>query len=295
MRIGRLALFALAACLGAAVVLLPAVAGSETGPTVQAVNEAGGIYGETHRWSPMTATVNGGGTVTVMNNTTVEHGVEWKSGPEVPACASTVPVGAGHSGTSWSGSCTFTQPGTYTFWCTVHGEAMKGSIVVNPNGTTTMTTTGTAPASSTPGTASSGGSTTQTPGASSPQLAAGTSGSLLAGAASEALKLASRQRGASVRGTVAVSQAGAGARLEVDLLTRSASLASVRHAAQVRVGKLVRAHLTAGRTSFVVPLSSGRARRALRRHRSLRLSVKVIITPLSGSATTMIRSVVVRP
>ena len=119
-------------------------------------------------------------------------------------------------------------------------------------------------------------------------------GSLLAGAPSEALKLASRQRGTVVRGTVAISQAGAGARLEVDLLTSSASLASARRAAQVRVGKLVRVHLATGKTSFVVPLSV-RGRRALRRHRRLRLSVKVTIRPLSGSATKVIRAVVVRP
>jgi plastocyanin len=290
MRMGRLALFALAACLGAAAVVLPAVAGSETGPTVEAVN-SNGVYGEQHHsWMPSQVTVTSGGVVTIQNSSaTVPHGVEWVGGAPTPSCNGVPGASSGQprSGTSWSGTCTFSQPGTYTFYCTVHGAEMTGTVTVNANGTITMTTsTGTSETGSAPA-----GVSPQAPAAPGPQLQAS---SPLAGAASEALKLAARQRGAAVRGAIAISQAGAGGRLEVDLLASSASLASAGRVAQVRVGKLVRAHLAAGKTTFAVPLTA-RGRRALHRHGRLRLSVKVVVTPPSGSATTIIRRVAIRP
>ncbi len=48
-----------------------------------------------------------------------------------------MPVGTtpAASGTKWSGACTFTQAGTYTFFCTVHGSEMTGTITVNTGGT----------------------------------------------------------------------------------------------------------------------------------------------------------------
>jgi len=77
----------------------------------------------------------------------------------------------------------------------------------------------------------------------------------------------------------------------VDLLAKSASLASGGHASGVRVGKLVRSHLRAGKVAFSVALN-GRARAALRRHRRLALSVRIVIQPATGSAVTVTRSVV---
>src|SRR4029077_2876838 len=69
-------LLPLAGLLGAAVVVLPAVAGSETAPRIEASQS--GIY---FRWQPSAATVNAGGAVTFANpSTEVNHGVEWKSG-----------------------------------------------------------------------------------------------------------------------------------------------------------------------------------------------------------------------
>ena len=67
----------LALTLGAAVAALPAVAGSETAPTIEATNlGGGGIYKEAHEWSPPSATVGVSGVVTFVNNSSrVEH--EW--------------------------------------------------------------------------------------------------------------------------------------------------------------------------------------------------------------------------
>jgi plastocyanin len=288
----RRLLFPLAGVLGAAVVVLPAVAGSETNPTITAVNSGGGYYGEQHAWSPARATVSAGGVVTLSNPTTVAHGVEWRPGaPAMPSCTGGIPVGAtpAASGANWSGTCTFAKPGTYTFYCTVHGPEMTGTITVNANGTTTTTTTTQPPSpgggsTTTPTTSSEYGSGT-TPGSS------GSSGSPLAGSASQAVKLAASQHGKSVSGSLKVSHAGAGARLEVDLLAKSGSLATAGHSAQVRVGRLVRSPLRAGKVSFTVPLSA-KAKRALGRHRRLALTVKIRLTPTRGSAVTITRSVV---
>jgi plastocyanin len=110
----------------------PAVAGSEPTPTIEAANE-NGYYGERHSWRPSAATVTAGGGVNLSNPTVVNHGVEWKSGPATPSCSSGVPVGTtpAASGSGWSGTCTFAQPGVYTFYCTVHGGEMTGTITVN--------------------------------------------------------------------------------------------------------------------------------------------------------------------
>jgi hypothetical protein len=214
--------------------------------------------------------------VTFSNHTAVEHGVEWKSGPAKPGCEEgpgKVPVGTtpAASGTNWSGKCTFSQPGTYTFWCTVHGAAMSGTITVNPNGTTTVTP---------PPPMTTTTTTTPTkPPAESPIAVS---------------SLRSRQHGRSVKGSVEISRAGAGGSLEVDVFATSASLSRAKHPARVRVGRFVRKSAPAGRTAFVVPLSA-RARRALRRHRRLVLTVKIVLTPVYGEATVLHRSVTERP
>src|SRR5438128_1018850 len=263
----------LALALGAAVAALPAVAGSETAPTIEAANySGGGIYKETHAWSPPGATVGVSGVVTLVNNSSsVEHGVVWSSAIR-PACEG-VPENRG--ATSWRGTCTFSQPGTYTFYCYVHPTEMKGSITVNANGTTTSTT-------STGTTTTSGGTTTSQ--GTQPEGAAP-----LARALNEALSLAHGQRGTRVRGSLNVPQAAVGGRLWVQLLARRAMLA-VSHRL-VDVGHLSRVSLRAGRLSFQVSVNA-RARRALRAHRRLPLTVKIALTDWHGSVATRTRSVV---
>lgn len=273
-----------AVLLGLAVAVLPAVAVSETNPVIEAVNKpGGGLYGEeTHAWSPTAATVVAGGAVTLGNHTAIEHGVHWVGGPETPACSG-VPVGSTSAtkGANWSGTCTFTQPGTYTFYCTVHGPEMTGTITVNPNGTTTTTTTNT---------------TTPTPTSATPTTTPSAPGESSSGASlARGLSLRSSQRGGSVKGTLDIAKEQAGGRLEIDILAKSASsLASVGHAnARVRVGRLVRGSLVPGRLSFAVKLNA-RARSALRRHRRLALTVKIALTPVAGPSVRVTRDVVLR-
>jgi plastocyanin len=105
----------------------PAVAGSET-PTIEARSSIA--------WKPPSVTIGPGGEVKIVNNNMGTHGVEWKSGPATPSCTSGVPVGTtpAASGSNWSGSCTFAKSGTYEFWCTVHGAAMKAVVTATTAG-----------------------------------------------------------------------------------------------------------------------------------------------------------------
>ncbi len=129
----RYSLFA--AVLAAALAALPAGA---VEPTIEAVNA--GLY--SHYWSPAQAAVATGASVTLKNSTATPHGVEWRSGPATPVCSAGVPVGttAAASGTNWSGTCTFSKPGTYVFYCTVHGPEMTETITVTTPGAPVATT-----------------------------------------------------------------------------------------------------------------------------------------------------------
>ncbi len=250
-----------AGLLGAAVALVPSVASSET-PSIEAVNT--GLYG--HAWSPTQAAVAAGGTVAIRNPTAIPHGVQWHSGPETPVCNG-IPVGTTPSaaGTNWSGTCTFSKPGTYVFYCTVHGPEMTETVTVAGSETTptTQPTTTTPPPPTAP--------TTTTP------PPAGVEQQPIVG--SPSLRFA--QRGALLRGSLRVARAG---RLEVDVFARP-------HARRVRVGRLVHGGVSAGRLSFAVALDA-QARRALAHSRRLALSVRITLTPIGGRPSTVKRTVV---
>jgi plastocyanin len=256
--------------LGAALAALPALASSETSPTVDAVNE-GGAYGEVHRWSPEQVAILAGNTVVFRNQSEVPHGIEWRSAVK-PTCDSSVPVGTtvAASGTKWSGGCTFAEPGTYIYYCTVHGAAMSGTVTVSSNGTTTVSTT---PPPTTPT------STTPAPGGEPPA------------APLARVVVRPSQHGTAVRGALELAAAAAGARLEVDLIAPRASLARAGRRPAVRVGRLVRASVPAGQLPFAVKLDA-RARRALRHRHRLALTVKVLLTPPHGAPFLASRHVV---
>lgn len=138
MRLPRRYVFAVA--LLATTALLPVLAGSGTIQAIDAVNA--GLY--SHYWSPTQVSVAPGGEVTLRNSTTTRHGVNWVGGPATPTCEGGVPVGTTEvsAGTNWSGNCKFTQTGTYTFYCTVHGPEMTGTVTVTIPGAPTAATGG---------------------------------------------------------------------------------------------------------------------------------------------------------
>jgi hypothetical protein len=277
--------FTLAALIGAAAAVLPALAAAPSEAKLEVNQNC-----EVSNWPCWTTegsasiakptksmTIASGGSVTFIDHATTAATVVWTG--SAPACSG-VPVSAV---TDWEGKCKFEQPGTYKFESsTLWPEYTKYEIVVEGAAsgtipTTTTTTTTTTPTSTTP-------TTPTTP--SEPSH-----GSPLEGG-SKGLKLAGSQRGSTVHGAIKVSQAGTGGRLEVGLFAASASLAKAGHSGQVRVGRLVRSSLTAGSVSFSVPLSA-RGKAALRHHRRLALTVKITLTPAQGAAVTITRSVVV--
>jgi plastocyanin len=260
----------LVALLGAAVAVLPGVAASESLP-IEAVDE--GIY--YHHWSNATQTIIAGQSVKFANPySEVPHGLKFTSGPATPACSG-IPVAAGEAGgaTSWQGECNFAAPGTYAFICTVHPGEMKGTVTVNANanGTTTTTVTTT---------------TTPTPPITTPSEPS-TSSSPLSGSPS----LRVSQRGGTVKGTLVIAAAGAGDELEIDVLASTSALGPRHRPSHTRVGQFTRASVGAGRLAFSIRLDAS-ARRALAHRHRLALTVRIVLTPVYGRATTANRSIV---
>jgi plastocyanin len=222
-------------------------------PTVEPTETPSGFA-----WKPESVTSTPGGTVAFRNpGNLVPHGVHWTGGPEKPSCSG-VPVDS--SGTAWSGACTFSQAGTYTFVCTVHPEEMKGTITVASGETTAPPTPG-------PG---------QPPAASEGPLV-------------EALRLARRQHGRAIHGSITVSSAAVGGRLNVELRAPRTALGG-HGKGMVRVGAVSRSLANAGRLAFAVHLQPS-AQRALLRRGRLWLIVNTIIRPPSGLAAILTRRV----
>jgi hypothetical protein len=273
----------LAAVLGVAVAVLPALAASSTAKlevNENCVQPNWPCWATPGSSQPAFKTiVASGGTVTF-----VDHGKEaniaWTG--TAPTCEPSVPVAPASPKTSWEGTCTFATSGTYKFESSTlfkdySNDYTKYEIVVEGTPTTT-TTTGTT------GTTTTTTTTTPSPSPESP----------LAGSQSQAVKVAKSQHGGSVKGSLNLSKAAAGDRLEVDLLAQSAFLAKAKHSTRVRVGRYVRSSLSAGKLSFSVKLNA-KARRAIKRHHKLALTVEIVLTPASGEALTITRSVVQHP
>jgi plastocyanin len=250
----RRSLVALA--LAGSAALLLSTGSSAEGPTVESAGPGSSGY----YWSPSETTVGVGGSVTLRSTSTVvPHGVRWTGGPEKPSCSG-VPVE--QEEIDWSGDCTFAQAGSYAFVCTVHPTEMKGTISVSAGA----------------------------PPPALPQAPAAAPESPLQGPASTALRLARRQAGISVLGSIALSPASAGGKLEVLLLTKGA-LKTAARPARTRVGRLLRFPLRVGRVAFAVPLE-GRARRALSSRGKLSLTVQVTVRAPGQPALTLKRGVV---
>jgi hypothetical protein len=300
MRLRTLLALAVAAPLGGAVVVLPALAASSEAKIE--VNENCN-YPNWPCWTSSpgpnpppanVTTIAAGGVVTLVDKTNVAASLAWTGA--APTCSPTVPVSPAPASTGWEGTCKFEQSGRYTFEsATMYPSYRSYEVVVAPASTTGTTPTGT----TTAGGSTPSGSGSASTGSGSPPQGGGPAatstpvGSLLAGSASSAVKLAPGRGGRSVRGSVEVSHAGAGGRLEVRLLAARASLASTGHGSRVQVGRAVLAPLASGTVDFTVGLDA-RAMQALRTHGRLELSVSVLLTHAHASDVTIVRSIVVR-
>jgi hypothetical protein len=101
----------------------------------------------------------------------------------------------------------------------------------------------------------------------------------------KSVQLASTQHGGKVHGSLVVSPAGSGGRLQIELLAKGAA---------APVGKLVRPSLQMGKLTFALKLSGG-GKATLRREGHLALTVKITLTPPKGTAVTITRAITVRP
>lgn len=283
MRSRALLLFAVAALTGAAIAAPPALAAPS-----EAKLEVNENCVEAHWpcWATpgssqpaFQTTIASGATIAFVDEKTATN-LAWSG--TAPTCEPSVPVAPTAPKTGWEGKCTFPSPGTYKFESstlfneggalnyTKYEVVVEGSAYAPPTGT------------------SEGGGSTPGPTESSPAPAGESpTGSPLAGAPA----IHASQRGTTVKGSLQISKAGAGDRLEVDLLATAASLVKAGHATQV-VGRFVSASVSAGQRSFSVKLNA-KARRALKRHRRLALTVKIILTPVHGQTTNITRSVTV--
>ena len=241
--------------LAAALAFAAVTPGIAADPAIEAV----GSYG--FSWSPSSAEVAPGGAVVFKSPSGVyPHGVTWKSGPETPKCAG-VPIDEGKTG--WSGSCTFATAGSYSFICSVHPE-MTGKVTA-ASGTTPVT----------PG-----------PGPGSP-------GSPGDEPAMKSLRLPGVQQGKAVRGSVEISQSGAGSRLRIELYAARADLFGPGKAGRKLVGTVKRPSVGAGVSRFTARLSPV-ARVALLADERLELRVKVVVVSPQGERTVRTRTVTLR-
>jgi hypothetical protein len=211
-----------------------------------------------------TATITAGGTVTFSsgpgNN---DHDARFPVGSSPSVC--NPPLPGSPAPPSWSSTCTFNAPGTYSFVCTAH-PGMGGSVEVVDAGTpTTPPPTTTGPGTPPPGDNPPGGSP------SDPD--------------SFSVKVPRRQRGTLVRGSVTTSEDDS--RLSIRALVSNRLLATSppRRIRNVSVGSLRRLVVNAGKTAFVLKLNRA-ARRALNRRDRLTVRLRITVTPPGGAATT---------
>jgi hypothetical protein len=314
-RLRRPLLFPLVAVLGAAVVVLPALAASseaklEVNENCVAANWPCWTSSSGSKPPPTNVTtIAQGGVVTFVDNTGVAVSLAWTG--VAPTCSAAVPISPAAAKTGWEGTCKFEAPGRYKFEsATLYAAYTKYEIVVQApastgtttgatttgattTGTTTTgtTTTGTTTTgSTTPSYGSSGGSQTQSGGPSAP---GGAPGSLLIASGPAAVELGATRHGRAVHGALDLAPAAAGSRLEVELLATRASLATAAASARVQVGRLARSSLPAGVSTFTVALNAA-ARHALRVHGRLALTVEIVLSPAHGAPLRIKRGVVVR-
>ena len=163
----------------------------------------------------------------------------------------------------WEGGCDFQTAGTYPFVCGMHPN-MTGSVTV-------VTASAAAP----------------------PPPPPVIEGPAVIGAAASGLKVASIQRGFSVRGSVRVQRGGS--RLLARAFARRGALRRSGGGAQlVEVGRQRRSSLRAGRASFTAKLDAA-GRSALRRSGRLAITLRLTVTPAEGRSYTATRSVILRP
>ena len=292
------------ASLGAVTAALPSLASGDapSSASFTATDFAWQVSGGT----ATEATIAEGGTVTFgYPSGANDHNADFGTGAQPASCAQTAGTVSGtvpplpHVPTppGWSGTCTFSTPGTYTFHCDKHAF-MTGTIVVQSTtttATTTTTTTATTTTATTTGTTPT--STTTTPGTTPANTGTGTTPLSSTGATPPmrgsvtAIVVPARQRGRAIRGSLRLTATGAGSRLVVTAQSPRSALGGGNAHGLARVGRAVRRSLRPGTVRFSVSLSPT-ARRALARVGRMTVIVTVTITTPAGHRTSVMKQVV---
>jgi plastocyanin len=256
--------------------------------------------------SSTTAGIAIGGTVTFTSSSVETHNVDFDAAGQGGVSCQQTSGGTASSALrfpnsptdgSWSGVCTFTRAGTYSFMCDEHA-GMTGTVVVGdpsaPPGTTaptptTTTPTGTIPSGVTP-TTTTAATTTPTaermPAPSSAQTPT-------ADATALSVRVKLVQRGSSVRGTI--SGARSSARARITLTARRGALGLTGKAATaVSVGGIGVRTTANGTLAFVVKLDA-KARAALATRRRLPVTLLVSAPTVAGAAAATTFKIVMRP
>jgi plastocyanin len=273
------ALLALAAGAGAAFAVAAPGAGAPTTASFTAVDFSWLTSG-----GGDTATIAAGGTVTFSYPSGMSaHNVDFDTN-QPTSCTQTSPSGGGGvpplpatpTPEGWAGSCRFNTPGTYAFHCDMHPTTMKAKVVVEAPGSTTGTTTG----GSTSPTGTSG---TTTPG----------SGNSTAPTAKPSAKVTRRQTGTTVRGSVTTPAGASKIVVTAFVSNRALSTHRPKKARRVQVGSQTKHSTGTAGASFAVKLNAT-ARRALHRRHRLFVSVRIVVTPGTGTAATTTATVTLR-
>jgi plastocyanin len=252
---------------------LPASAGGQAPSTATGTARDG-----PPRWEANSGTLALGGTVTFTYPTGISgHSLSFTNPPASPSCTPAWPTAVRSA--PWTTTCSFSVAGAYNYLCTVPTHTgMTGTIVVEGGAG------GPPPGGENPpgggGGGSGGGSGGNTPGGSPTQP-----GSL-------SVKVARRQTGTTVRGSVTTSVDNS--RLAIKVLVANRLLAKKPPSRKVSVGSLRKQIANAGKTSFAVKLNRA-ARRALNRRDRLVVALRITLTPPGGQATTKTARVTLRP
>lgn len=251
-RPGQLALCLAALAAGAGLAVAVASAGADA-PTTASIT-AKDPYSFDNGTGGSTVSIARGGTVTFSYPSGGSfHSVVFDTAQ--PTSCTGMPSTA--SPPAWSGSCTFEAYGTYAFRCGLH-SFMTGQVEVpDPNAPTTGTT-GPTPTATT-------------------------------GPAPPAVKVAGRQRGVVVRGSV-TTPAGPS---DISVTAFAARSALASRARLVKVGALNRHSVGTGSTSFALRINRA-ARRALHRRHRLAVKVRIAVTPDAGTTFKKTVPVVLR-
>lgn len=278
--------FVLVAGIGALLIGGPAHGQSATASIVAVDSPA--LHWSTAAGDAPTVTIAPGGTVDFSYPVgTTKHNVVF-TGATQPTCVQTAGTSAGSvpplpnpssaGAPGWAGTCTFAAAGVYPFICGIHNY-MTGTVTVAAAGSTPPSPAPPPPPATTPPPPPAA-----VPPSPSPPVVA-------PGPAASNLKLAVRQHGATIRGSLKI--ASAKSRMLARAFVQRKTLNGGSSVAAVLVGRQVRTSAGPGVVTLAIDVNALLRRTIAHRGKAL-ITVKITVTPPVGRAYSATRSVILR-